>query len=152
MYTVHILYKYTVYCGGPEEEIIPLGKKEMSKKKKLLLFFKIFSCNVYLFLRVTGREQGRGRERGRHRIWSRPQALICQHRVQCRAQTHKPWDRDLSQSWTLKRATQVPWKKSYFNWVFYPLFSLLIWTGSSKMIRSLPVRRAEKLFGVEKAA
>ena len=49
---------------GPEGEIIPLGKKEMSKKKKSLLFFKIFSCNVYLFLRVTEREQGRDRERG----------------------------------------------------------------------------------------
>ena len=34
-----------------------------------------FIFNVYLFLRETEHKQGRGRERGRHRIGSRLQAL-----------------------------------------------------------------------------
>ena len=37
-------------------------------------------------------------ERGSQRIWSRLQALSCQHRAQCRARTHELWDHDLSQS------------------------------------------------------
>ena len=45
---------------------------------------KIFFYVYYLFLRVreTEHEQGRGREGGRHRIRSRPQAPSCQHRAQ----------------------------------------------------------------------
>ena len=39
-------------------------------------------------------------QRERHRIWSRFQSLSCQPRAQCGAQTHKPWDHDLSQSQT----------------------------------------------------
>ena len=41
---------------------------------------------------------GRCRERGRHRIQSRFQALSCQHRAQCGARTHRLWNHDLSQS------------------------------------------------------
>ena len=37
-------------------------------------------------------------ERKKHRIWSRLQALSCQHRAWCGAQTHELWDHDLSQS------------------------------------------------------
>ena len=50
---------------------------------------------------------GKGRERGRHRIRSRLQALSCQHRARCGAQTHGPRDHDLSRSWTL-------------NWLSHP--------------------------------
>ena len=54
----------------------------------------------YLFVfegeRETEHEQGRGRERGRHRIQSRLQALNCQHRARCGAQTREPRDHDLS--------------------------------------------------------
>ena len=61
----------------------------------------------YLFLRDREREtkceQRRGRNRGRHRIGSRFQTLSCQHRAQCGAWTHKPWDRDLNWSWMLNR-------------------------------------------------
>ena len=44
---------------------------------------KIFFFNVYLFLgqRETEHEQGRGRERGRHRIGNRLQALSHQPRA-----------------------------------------------------------------------
>ena len=58
---------------------------------RLAGFFLIF-FNVYLFLRQreTEHEWGRVRERGRHRIRSRLQALSCQHRARRRAQTHGP--------------------------------------------------------------
>ena len=64
--------------------------------------------NVCLFLREREREAERkwgerGRERGRHRIQSRLQAPSPQHRPQCGAQTHKPWDHDLIWSWMLNR-------------------------------------------------
>ena len=45
----------------------------------------------------------RGWEGGRHRIKSRLQALNCQHRAWCKAQTHEPWDHDLSRSQTLNQ-------------------------------------------------
>ena len=51
--------------------------------------------------RETEHESGRSRERGRHRIQSRLQALSHQHRAWRRAQTHKLWDHNLSQSWLL---------------------------------------------------
>ena len=65
-----------------------------------LIFF-----NLYLFLREkeTEHEWERSRERGRHRIWRRLQALSCQHRAWCRAWTHKLWDHDLSRSQTHHR-------------------------------------------------
>ena len=52
--------------------------------------------NVYLFLRdrETEHEQRVGRERGKHRLGSRFQALSCQRRAQRGARTHKPRDRD----------------------------------------------------------
>ena len=64
------------------------------------LFTYLSFFNVYLFLRQreTGCERGRGRERGRHRIGNRLQALSCQHRAQHGARTHGPRDHDLSRS------------------------------------------------------
>ena len=56
---------------------------------------------VYLFLREC--EQGWGRERRRHRLPSRLQALSCQHRARQRAGTHRLPDHDLSGSQTLDR-------------------------------------------------
>ena len=60
---------------------------------------------MYLFLRETETECEwvRDRERGRHRIWSRIQALSSQPRAQCGARTHELWDHDLSQSQMLNR-------------------------------------------------
>ena len=66
----------------------------------LFIFSKIF-FDVYFWETETECEWERGRERGRQGIRSKLQTLSCQHRAQCRAWTHKPWDLDLSQSWTL---------------------------------------------------
>ena len=59
-----------------------------------------FFLNVYLFLiqRATEHEQGRGRERGKHRIPSRPQAPNCHQRARSGSWTHGPWDHDLGRS------------------------------------------------------
>ena len=46
---------------------------------------------------------GGGAKRVRHRIGSRLQALGCQRRASCGAQTHEPQDHDLSQSGMLNR-------------------------------------------------
>ena len=46
---------------------------------------------------------GGAAERETLRIQSRPQGLSCQHTSWHKAWTHKPWDHDLSQSWTLNR-------------------------------------------------
>ena len=63
----------------------------------------------------TGCKWGRGRERGKHRIWSGLQALSCQHRALCRAQTHKPRDHDLSWSQMLDRLSH-PGAPIYLFW------------------------------------
>ena len=64
-------------------------------------WFFFFIKKIFLFLTFIcfwdrEHEQGRGRERGRHRIWSRLQALSCQHRAQGGDGTHEPQDHDLS--------------------------------------------------------
>ena len=77
----------------------------------LCFFFLIFFSNVYLFLgqRDTEHERGRGRERGRHRIGNRLQALSHQPRARRGAQTHGPRDRDLAEVGRLTDcATQAP--------------------------------------------
>ena len=53
-----------------------------------------FFFNVYLFLRETECEQGRGRE-GETQNPKRLQALSCQHKPRCRARTHELRDHDL---------------------------------------------------------
>ena len=58
-----------------------------------------------VFLLVT--YDTKGRDRRRPRIWSRLQALSCQHRARRGAQTHRLWDHDLSRSRTL-------------NWLSHP--------------------------------
>ena len=75
--------------------------------KFIWIFMYRFFQKIYLFIfereGETESEWRRHRERGRHRIQSRPQAPNCQHRARCRARTHKPWDHDLSQSWLLNQ-------------------------------------------------
>ena len=72
---------------------------------------KNFFFNVYLFLgqRETEHERGRGRERGRHRMGNRLQALNHQPRARRGARTHRPRDRDLAEVGRLTDcATQAP--------------------------------------------
>ena len=67
---------------------------------KIIYFLKKFLVFIYFWERNRDREceQGRGRERGRQRIWSRFQALSCQHRAPHGAWTCELWDPDLSWS------------------------------------------------------
>ena len=68
----------------------------------IVLFF--FLTFIYFWDRERqSMNRGRSRERGRHRIWNRLQDLRCQHRSRRGAQTHGPWDHDLSRSRTLNR-------------------------------------------------
>ena len=67
----------------------------------ILFFFVMFFKFIFERQRETEHELGRGRERGRHRIWNRLQALSGQHRARRRVRTHGPWDHDLSWSRTL---------------------------------------------------
>ena len=52
--------------------------------------------NIYSFLRHRVQAREGQRETGRPRIWSRIQALSCQHRAQHGARTHELWDHDLN--------------------------------------------------------
>ena len=63
-----------------------------------LLFYFILFYFIYFWEGETECEQGRSRERGRHRVRSRLQVLSCQHRARGGAQTHKSRDHDLSRS------------------------------------------------------
>ena len=60
-------------------------------------------CFFSLFLREREHNLGNAIEKERHRIWRRLQALSCQHRAIYRAQTHEPWDHDLSWSQMLNQ-------------------------------------------------
>ena len=75
------------------------------------VLFLIFFFNVYLFWgqRETDHERGKGKERGRHRIGNRLQALSHQPRARRGARTHRPRDRDLAEVGRLTDcATQAP--------------------------------------------
>ena len=76
-----------------------IGPKYIGLKKFFLMFY------LFLKKRETEHERGKSRERARHKIQRRLQALSCQHRAQHGAWTHKLWD--LSQSQTL-------------NWLSHP--------------------------------
>uniref|UniRef100_A0ABI7W7A4 Uncharacterized protein n=1 Tax=Felis catus TaxID=9685 RepID=A0ABI7W7A4_FELCA len=65
--------------------------------------------------RETEHERGKVRERGRHRIRNRLQALSCQHRARRGARTHGPRDHDLSRSWTPNRLSHSGTPVFFFN-------------------------------------
>ena len=85
-------------------------KKLVSLIPKLWSIFIVIFVVLFLLKKVfltlfiierqskTEHEHGRGRETRRHGIWSRLQALSCQHRARRGAWTHQLWDRDLSRS------------------------------------------------------
>ena len=86
------------------------------------IFFLICLMFVYFWERETdkvwaGEDQ---RERERDRIQSRLQVPSYEHRAGCGAQTHEPWDHDLSQSWTCNQLSHpgAPWAH-LFNITFW---------------------------------
>ena len=89
-----------------------MGKKTRSiyilfTRDPLYLFLKNFFMFIHFWKRETEHKQGWGGETGGHRIWSRLQALRCQHRAWRGAWTHELTAHDLSQSRTL-------------NWLSHP--------------------------------
>ena len=90
--------------------------------------------------RDTEHEQGRGRERGRHRIWSRRQALSRQHRARRGAWTHGPWDHDPSRSRPLNRLSHPGAPMLHFSfdvrteWWFLSSLDARLETGSLRSI------------------
>ena len=110
--------------------------------------------------RERAHEQGRGRERGRHRIWSRLQALSCQHRAQHGTRTQEPQDHDLSRSQMLHWLSHpgAPRHILLTQWTIIPslchllyvkigdqmrksriLFFILNWYGLSSLEKTLAV-------------
>ena len=85
-----------------------------------MFFFFFFSTFIYFWERGRQRETehdcGRSRERGRHRIQNRLQALSHQPRAWCGARTHGLRDRDLAEVGRLTDcATQAP-RDVLFEW------------------------------------
>ena len=66
-----------------------------------------FLMPIYFWERETELKWRRGRESGRYRIWSRLQALSCQHRAWCGAWTQEPSDHDLSWSQALNQQSHT---------------------------------------------
>ena len=71
-------------------------------------FKKMLTLNSFLRCRETEHRCRRGRERGRHRIRSRLQALLCQDRDLSGSRTNDLQDYDLSPNWTLHAPLTEP--------------------------------------------
>ena len=78
-----------------------------------------FLMLIYFWERKTEQEWGRGRERGRHRIGSRFQALSCQHRAWHGAWTRELRDHDLSRSRTLNQLSYPGAPSTMFSRVIH---------------------------------
>ena len=99
----------TIILSVENLKAFPLKSETRQKCPPSPVFFFNFVTFIHFWERKTKHEWGRGRERGRHRIWSRPHASSCWHRAQYRAQTHKLWDHDLSNiGCSTNWATKVP--------------------------------------------
>ena len=78
---------------------------------------------IYSFLRDRDRTwAGEGQREG-ETIWSRLQVLSCQQRALHMAWTHKPWDQDLSWSWSL-------------NWLSHPGTPVRLLLISSRIVQT----------------
>ena len=83
----------------------PLMKNSFPQMITCLIFFY---CLFLREKRVHTSRRGAEREGDTEsQAGSRLQAPSCQHRAQCGAWTHEPWDHDLSQSWMLNWLSYV---------------------------------------------
>ena len=108
---------------------------------------------------------GGGAEREGDRIWSRLQALSCQHRARCGAQTHELWDHDLGQSQTLNQLSHpgAPSKTHSLNcfwrtlgkykrqqrwvqWFFSILYKAYVWKSEAKVMHECSKRMCRCLY------
>ena len=86
--------------------------------------------------RETEHERGRGRERGRHRIGNRLQALSHHPRARLGARTHGPRDRDLAEVGRLTDcATQAPHWWCFINSRAPASFG---WENSEALFKVIP--------------
>ena len=80
--------------------------------------------------------EGRGRDRGRHRIRSSLQALSCQHRARRGARTHRPRDHDPTRSWPLNRQSHPGAEQERFGGSLY--------TGQTRVPKRASYRVAQQ--------
>ena len=104
-------------------------KREIPSTGSFFLSYYCF-CFVYLFFERERKRKrksmlvsklGRGRERGRHRILNRLQALSCQHKAQCGAQTHESWGHNLSRNQKLNLLSHLGAPNMVFLWLVWVL-------------------------------
>ena len=129
-----------------------MGRKSSWLGCKKIPFLKKIFFLMFIFERERDRTWvGEGqRERWRHRIWSRSQALSCQHRAQCGARTYKLRDYDLNWSQTLNRLSHQATLPLLFSWgtyhspssrrdIYFTLHQVrsCLWAGSISYLTSL---------------
>ena len=118
-----------LFCVLASQTLVAKSFEGYSILKKFCLMF------IYFWGREkeTEHKQGRGSERGRHRIQSRLQAPSHQYRARSRVRTHEPWDHELSQSLTLNRLSHQG-APTFFFFKFIDLFweTETMWVGRGR--------------------
>ena len=98
---------------------------------------------MFIFEGETECKWRRGRERGRHRICSRLQALSCQHRAWHGARTHEPQDHALSWSRTLNRLSHPGAPGIWYLNLYWVIALLsLLWGKATHTYRSPSICKA----------
>ena len=94
----------------------------------IICFFSSIAGDLIFFFYFRETVYTRG---GRGKSWERKnpkQALWCQHRVQCRAQSHKLWDHDLSRTQD-SDTQQTELLRCSSSWWFLKLCSIYVKFG-----------------------
>ena len=105
----------------------------MVKNLTDLVFFYYFLFFLMFIFERDRVQTGEGqRERGRHRIRSRLQALSCQHRARQGTRTHRLRDHDLSRSWRLHWLTHPGFPM--YKFLCRPMFPFLLCRPSVELL------------------
>ena len=106
----------------------------------LLSTFYLFLFFKFILFILRKREHMRGAKREEERQ-NPKKALHCGHRARCRAQTHKPWDYDLSQDQEFDAQLTEPPRClcPFFNWIVcflsIELYNFFIYFGYQPLVR-----------------